>query len=210
MTAALLQPVEVDDLPDYPLAVGDDLHGHYFIAWFHREWLNSEMRLKGTEEARALYFDLICISQDQKPVGTLPDDIEQLAKLLMVDLARLRRMCDGAFGPLHRWQRCRCGDEVRLFHPRVLKMVLDAVSRREDNRAKNEAANAAKRLRRLRERVAGFHPELAKNDAAILWMDDWLTDQGCAYRSAEWHERAIAAWSNHAFSLHRRRGPAET
>ncbi|WP_237400411.1 hypothetical protein [Rhodovulum sulfidophilum] len=203
LAASRLRPVDATELPDYPLGPEDDLNGHYFMTWYHREWLNSEMRLKGTEECRALYFDLICLSQDQKPVGTLPDDPEQLAKLLAVDVARLRRLSEMEYGPLHHWQPCRCGDQIRLMHGRVTAMVLEALSRKHDNRARNEAANAAKRRQRLRSAVAGLHPELAQNDAAILWMDDWLVEQGCGYRGSTWVERALAAWSSHMFDVNR-------
>ena len=68
-------------------------------------------------------------------------------------------------------------------------------------RARNDRANAAKRQQRLRGAVAGYHVDLAKNDAAILWMDQWLVDEGCDYRSAAWIERSIQAWSNHMADL---------
>ncbi|EEX17031.1 hypothetical protein CSE45_5518 [Citreicella sp. SE45] len=60
-----------------------------------------------------------------------------------------------------------------------------------------EAANIQKRLQRLRTTVAGFTPDLAKNDAAIRWMDEWLVSEGCEYRNATWIERAMMSWSNH-------------
>ncbi|RVW00015.1 hypothetical protein EKE94_03275 [Mesobaculum littorinae] len=175
------------------------------MVWHHRRWLNSDMRLKATEEARALFFDLICLSQDQTPIGTLPDDMELIAKLLHVDQARLERLSDMRFGPLHKWTRCRCDDEIRLWHPMVLEMVQEALSRRENNRASNEAANAKKRRQRLRSTIAGFHADLAKNDAAVLWIDDWLQQHCDGYRTAEWYQRAMAAWANQQFDPARAR-----
>lgn len=200
--------VDADDLPEYPLGPDDRLDSHYFMTWERRRWLNSDMRLKATPECRALYFDLICISYDHAPIGTLPDDTEILARLLMTDRSHFEALCRLDYGPLHRWTRCLCGGEVRLFHPFVLRSLLEAISRREDNRASTEAANRNKRLQRLRAMVAGLHADLAKNDAAISWMDDWLTGQGCRYRNAEWTERAMAAWSGHMMSLHGGRGGA--
>ncbi|TRD16989.1 hypothetical protein FEV53_13490 [Palleronia caenipelagi] len=159
------------------------------------------MRSKGTEECRALYFDLIVLSQKQKPVGTLPRDMESLAKWLSVETSRFTRLCDMEYGPLHRWTRCRCGSEIRLMHPRVTKMVLEALSRKHANRARNDAANASKRKERLRITVAQYHADLAKNDAAILWMDEYLVEKGVGYRTAKWIEKAIGAWSAHMMEL---------
>ena len=197
-----LQPVSTDDLPEYPLGIEDRLDSHYFMAWERRRWLNSDMRLKGTPECRALFFDLINISYDQTPVGTVPQDLEILAKLLLVDPGHFRALCKLDYGPLHKWTPCICGGgEVRLMHPMVLRTLTEALSRKEDNRAKHEAANAAKRLQRLRSTVAGYHAELAKNDAAIRWMDEWLVQEGCEYRNATWIESAMQSWSTHMFDL---------
>ena len=202
LNAAGLQPVPTDDLPEYPLGIEDRLDSHYFMAWERRRWLNSDMRLKGMPECRALFFDLINISYDQTPVGTVPQDLEILAKLLLVDPGHFRALCKLDYGPLHKWTPCICGGgEVRLMHPMVLRTLTEALSRKEDNRAKHEAANAAKRLQRLRSTVAGYHAELAKNDAAIRWMDEWLVQEGCEYRNATWVERAMQSWSTHMFDL---------
>ena len=204
--AAHLLPIDAGDLPDYPLGADDRLDSHYFMVWERRRWLNSDMRLKGTPECRALYFDLTNIAYDQSPVGTLPDDMDVLAKMLFLDPGHFRALCKLDYGPLHKWTRCRCeGGEVRLMHPMVLRSLTEAIARKEDNRARNEAANAAKRLQRLRATVAGYQSELAKNDAAVRWIDEWLMKEGCEYRSAAWIERAMLAWSNHVFDLGRAR-----
>jgi hypothetical protein len=175
------------------------------MVWEPRRWLNSDMRLKGTPECRALYFDLINISYDNSPIGTLSSDLEVLAKLVFVEPGHFKALCKLDFGPLHRWMPCLCDSEVRLMHPMVVKSLTEAVSRKEDNRAKCEAANNAKRVQRLRSTVAGLHLELAKNDAAVKWMDEWLVQEGCSYRSTSWVERAMMAWSNHAFDLSQKR-----
>lgn len=195
------QLIDNDELREYPLDVDDNLAGHTFIAWGIDDWIYSDMRLKGAEDCRSLYFDLIVFSQKQKPVGTLPNDMESLAALLRVDETRLRRMCQQEYGPLHKWEPCRCGDEIRLMHPRVTKMVLEALSRKHSNRARNDAANASKRKERLRIAVANYHADLAKNDAAILWMDEYLVDQGVGYRTAKWIEKSMQAWSGHMMDL---------
>lgn len=192
-----LQAVPPEGIEEYPLSVEDRLDSHYFMAWERRRWLNSDMRLRGTAECRALFFDLINISYDQAPVGTLPDDQQLLAKLLHVDLSHFQQLCRLEYGPLHKWYRVGCDGEVRLAHPMVLKTLREAVARREDNRAKNEAANTAKRLQRLRITIAGYHKDMAANDAAVRWIDEWLQTQGCEYRTSSWLERAISAWVDH-------------
>jgi len=199
------QVVDGGDVPDYPLDGSERLDSHWFMPWERRRWLNSDMRLKATPECRALYFDLINIAYDQSPLGTLPRDLALLAKLLMVERGHFEALCRLEYGPLHRWMPCRCGDELRLMHPVVVATLTDSIARKEDNRARTEAANAAKRLQRLRTTVAGYHVELAKNDAAIRWIDQWLIEQGCGYRGGAWIERGIRAWSTHQTSLGYRR-----
>ena len=207
MNATMLEVYDGGELPLYPLGAEDRLDSHYFMVWERRRWLNSDMRLKGSPEARALYFDLINIAYDQSPVGTLPDDMDVLAKMLFVAPEHFRNLCRLPYGPLHKWMRCQCEGEVRLMHPTVLKSLTEAISRKEDNRAKNEAANAATRRRRLRNTLSGYVADLAKNDAAVLWIDDWLIQEGCEYRSSSWIERGLQAWSDHVLELGiRRRG----
>lgn len=193
--------IDADELPDYPLSVDDRLDSHWFMTWERRRWLNSDMRLRGTPECRALYFDLINIAFDHSPIGTLPRDMDVLARLAGAEAMHFKALCRLEYGPLHKWRPCRCGDEVRLYHPIVLKTVLDAIAGKESSIAKNDAANTSKRLQRLRRNVTGLHAELAKNDAAILWMDGWLVQEGCGYRSALWIERAMTAWSRHVMQL---------
>lgn len=201
-----VQLAAVDDLDEYPLTAEDRLDSHYFMAWERRRWLNCDMRLKGTAECRALYFDLINISYDQSPVGTLPTDHAVLAKMLFIDRDHFSQLCRLEFGPLHKWRRVKCEDEIRFMHPMVLRSLTEAIARKEDNRAKNEAANAAKRLMRLRAAIAGYHADLAKNDTAIRWIDEWLVNEGCEYRSSSWIERGIAQWSNHMLEFNAARG----
>lgn len=206
-TARHLGPVPTDELPEYPFGSDDRLDSHFFMVWERRRWLNSDMRLKASPECRALYFDLINIAYDNTPIGTLPTDLDTLAKLVFCEASHFRALCRLEYGPLHKWSECICeGGEIRLMHPQVLRSLTEAISRKEDNRARTEAANVATRLRRLRTTVAGLHVELAKNDAAIRWMDEWLNDQGCAYRNTSWVEKAMQGWSNRVFDQRRNGG----
>ncbi|WP_281955564.1 hypothetical protein [Pseudophaeobacter arcticus] len=202
-----LRPVDMGDLPDYPLSCDDRLDSHFFMAWERRRWLASDMRLNATPECRALFFDLINIAYDNSPVGTLPMDQNILAKLLMIDPGHFGSLCKLDYGPLYKWEACRCDNgDIRLMHPMVLRSLTEAMARRQDHRARNDAANSAKRLQRLRITVSGYHADLAKNDAAVRWMDEWLVKEGCEYRSAAWIERSMQAWSNHIFDLGRSGG----
>lgn len=200
-----LRPVDIDDLPEYPLDGAERLDSHYFIAWERRRWLNSNMRLKASPECRAYHFDLINICYDQQPIGTLPDDTHVLARLLMVDRSHFEALCKLEYGPLHNWFRCRCDGEVRLMHKFVYQIAAQAISRREDNRARTEQANYAKRLQRLRSTIAGLQVDMAKNDAAVRWVDEWLEKDGCKYRTATSVERGMQAFADHMFDLSRRR-----
>ncbi len=201
-----LQLASIDDLDEYPLSSEDRLDSHYFMAWERRRWLNCDMRLKGTAECRALFFDLINISYDQSPVGTLPTDYGVLAKMLFVDRDHFTQLCRLDFGPLHKWRRVKCGEEIRLMHPMVLRSLTEAISRKEDHRARSEAASVSKRLLRLRGSLAGYQAELAQYDAAVRWIDEWLVKEGCEYRSSSWIERGIARWSDHMLDLTMARG----
>lgn len=203
--SATLRPVDAEDLPEYPIEGSERLDSHWFMAWERRRWLNSDMRLKGTPECRAYYFDLINICYDQQPMGTLPDDMEMLAKLVHADRSHFEALCKLEYGPLHQWFRCLCDGEVRLMHRFVFRTLTKALSLREDNRARTEQANYAKRLQRLRATVSGLQADMAKNDAALRWMDEWLEKQSVQYRTTSWVERAMQAWADHMFDLSRRR-----
>lgn len=183
------------DFPEYPYAADLRLPTHHFLPWQHRRWLNSRMRLLGRLEVRAIAIDLFSISQDQTPVGTLPNDAEELCILLNVspqiwdDLARLD------IPPLYGWYECKCGDEIRLAHPVVLEMIGEALNKRQEAAARATAGQQRMRLKRLADtmqRVAGGSSRLAANPAAVERVAEWL-DSHCESGkwSATWVERAM-------------------
>lgn len=195
------QLIDTDDLIEYPLDGTERLDSHYFVPWERRRWLNSDMRLKGTAECRALYLDLLWISYDHTPLGTLPVDIAVLARLLGIDRTHFETLCGMQFGPLHKWQRCRCGDEIRLYHPFILSTVVEAISRKADNRARTEKANRYKRQQRLRSALGTFDPKLVDNDHAVAWIDEWLEANSNGNRTGAVLERALHAWVSHIRDL---------
>ncbi|WP_299647961.1 hypothetical protein [uncultured Jannaschia sp.] len=189
--------VETDELPDYPFAHGDRLDSHFFMVWQRRRWLNSEMHLRGGWACQGVFFALINHAFDQSPIGTLPVDMGVLAKLVRCERGEFEAMCAQPYGPLHGWAPCNCDGEVRLMHRVVLDTLTDGFARREDNRARTEAANSAKRLQRLRIQLTGMEKSLGENDHAVRWIDEWLVDQGCTKRTASWVERGVRAWVQH-------------
>jgi len=122
--------IETDELPVYPVDRDERLEGHYFIKFWHDRWLNSHLHLTATLEVQACALNLFFLSQKQTPVGTLPDDDAILAKLLRIDLALWRDLRTRRINPLHGWSPCRCGEEIRLSHPVVTEVVLDAMAKR--------------------------------------------------------------------------------
>ncbi len=150
-------------------------------------------------------MDLIFKSYESNPPGTLPPDNDGLADLVRCEPRRFRELTALSYGPLHKWERCLSyNGEVRLYHPFVLRKILEALAGRQANQARGEANARSMAVTRLCERVAGFDLALSKNSAAILWMDDWLREEGCGYRTATWIQRAMTAWSNEAFNRSQR------
>ncbi|UWQ19520.1 hypothetical protein K3551_09340 [Jannaschia sp. M317] len=167
------------------------------MPWERRRWLNSDMGLRGDWVCKAMYFDLINHAYDQSPIGTLPQDMATLARLLRADRTQFEDLVKLPLGPLHRWHPCRCDGEVRLMHDTVLRSLTEGFARREDNRARTDAANSAKRIQRLRISLAGLDKALAENDHAVRWIDEWLIEEGCVKRVASWIEKGVRAWVRH-------------
>lgn len=202
--------VDATTLVEYPIPADTRLDSHHFVSWEFRRWLHSQMRMKGQPECRAYYFDLINIAHDETPVGTLPRDMEVLAKLLYCDLGQFQRLCAGPYGPLYQWEPCIADGEVRLYHPMVLQTVQDSIMRKEHNRARTEAAARDKRLQRLRTRVGSLDQAVGQNDAAIMAMDEWLVEQGCSTRTEMWIHRAMEWWLSRKFKPGPKPNPMRT
>lgn len=199
MTDELIQVSDRAEIHQYPLAPGERLNGFFFFPFEHNRWWMSDMRLHGSYRARALYIDVLTISYQGTPIGTLPNSIEAVAKMCGIAESELRAACQERFSPLHRFQPYLCGNQVRLAHDFVVSQILEAVARRADNAAKSEAANRRKRLERLRNKVVHYSAELAMNALAIEWMDEWLLDANVTSRTPAKIEAAIGAWHDASF-----------
>lgn len=199
MKQAAIQVVAVADLLEYPLAAHVRLDGNGFVKWQHSRWLNSTSFRKMSWEVQGMARALFDFSQMETPVGTLPDDDEELAFMLRIEVRRLRELRQMEFGPLRHWTRCRVGDQVRLMHPVVLEQVQDALERRETAALSKEAKAEFQRLKRLREALAeeGLDKAVVADDVLIKRMDDWLqaNHKGnrtkAAYRSAILHAQTM-------------------
>jgi hypothetical protein len=175
--AASLQLVDAAELPVYPIDRGTRLDGHAFLKWFHHRWLNSRMHLTASYEVQGMAFALFNIAQNQSPLGTLPDDDLELAALLRLDLPRWQEARARKMGPLHNWAPCLCDAEIRLMHPVVLEMALDALERRESRALSKEEAAERQRVKRLRENLAeiGVSQAVLADGILIGRMEAWLT-----------------------------------
>lgn len=177
MTAlSLITPVSIDKLPDYPIDPDARLDSHGFIQWEFRRWLSSDMRWNGSHECKSMWFDLVNLSHSETPVGTLPNDTKRLARMVqpVVERDRFEALCGLDYGPLHGWVQCRCGDDVRLMHPVVTRIVSAAFASRANHAARVEAASVAKRLKRLTEDVAALAPSVASDSRKIRWINSFI------------------------------------
>ncbi len=97
------------------------------------------------------------------------------------------------FGPLRHWQKCMCDGEIRLFHPVVLEVALDALGRREAREASNAEKAITMRLVRMREQLAklGVNKGVLADDVLIERMDQWLADHHKGQRRIPAYQRVI-------------------
>ncbi|TMV86124.1 hypothetical protein FGG78_20135 [Thioclava sp. BHET1] len=186
-------PTDLASIPDYPIERSTRLTAHYFMMWWHDRWLNSTMHLKASYEVQGVAVALFSIAQRQTPIGTLPDDDEMLAKLLRMDLARWRDLVSLPVSPLHNWSRCNCEGEIRLMHPVVLEVAMDAITRRDVREAKASERAVAKRSERLRLALSemGCDRAVIGDEVLIERMDKWLLESCHGNRTRLVYERAL-------------------
>lgn len=193
-----LSAVPPDPLPDYPISRDERLPELAFVKWIPSRWLNSSGHLKCTYEVQGIARALFDIATAQSPIGTLPDDDEELAKLLRIDLGHwrsLRALADR--GPLRNWSRCIChgkgNGEVRLMHRVVTDLLLDVLHRREARELSKEAQAEGKRHQRMIEglRKAGLADEVCADGILMTRMDRWLKENCTGNRTGMVYLRAI-------------------
>jgi hypothetical protein len=168
--------VVTEDLPVYPLPHDFRMPTHYFTAWWHNRWLNSDLHLTGDYEVQGVAVALYSIAQNQSPLGTLPQNEVLIARMLRLDPIKWQNLCRLAISPLHGWYLANCEGVVRWAHPVVLEMLLDARDRADTRRMSNEDRAVQKRIERLRKALAeiGVDKGILADRVAMEAMDEWL------------------------------------
>lgn len=195
---ATLSLIDPADLPVYPIEREERLPELAFVKWQPSRWLNSAGHLRCSYEVQGVARALFDLSTAQSPIGTLPNDDEELAALLRLPIQNwmaLRGLGDR--GPLRNWELCLCpgkgAGEVRFMHHVVLASLQDVLSRRESRERSRGQQAVVKRVQRLREGMvaAGLSPAQAGDEALMKRVDDWLTQVCTGNRTAQHYARAF-------------------
>lgn len=206
MTAApRLMAVSDQSLPVYPIGRADRLDGHSFVKWQTARWLSSRTWKLASWEVQGMARALFDLCQNENPIGTLPDDDEELAQMLRTTPLRVRELRAMDLGPLRNWSRCLCDGVVRLAHPVVTETILDALERRALAQLSKEQKAVAVRLDRLRKAMLAqmVSKEVVADDVLINRLDEWIeaNHRGnrtvAVYRSAILHA-AQSRWFDRA------------
>lgn len=172
--------VEVGELPEYPISAEDRLDSHFFIAWNLKRWRKSAFRQLAEPEVGWFGFLLFCEAHDETPVGTLPTDERLLAKALGIPIDHWRRLEDRNITPLHNWSKVQCDNgEIRLAHPVVTEVTLQAMKTRRVHQANTEARRRAKRIKDLHEMIEKRigAAQLLRAPQFLDRFNDWLEEK---------------------------------
>lgn len=197
----ILQPVDAEGLPEYPISADDRLDSHYFIQWNLKRWRKSQFRQLAEPEVGWFGFLLFCEAHDETPVGTLPPNERLLAKALGISIERWRQLCDREITPLHNWTLARCDNgETRLVHPVVTEVVRDALERRDVRKASSEGKAVYQRQQRLTEvmRDMGCDKALCADRVLVERLDAWLLENHNGQRRMPQFEASITRALRHA------------
>lgn len=169
-------PVDAAGLEPYPFGAEDRLDGNSFVKWHTARWLASTTYKLASWEVQGMARALFDLCQTENPIGTLPDDDNELAFMLRVPPQRVRELRAMDFGPLRNWRRCNCAGRVRLMHEVVVEQIRDALERRALAVLSSEQKAIAVRLERLRKALAanGVAKEVIADEVLIGRMDEWL------------------------------------
>lgn len=167
---------EAEGLPDYPISTKDRLDSHFFLQFNLKRWRGSEWRKKVDPECGWYGFQLFCIAQDGSPIGTLPCDDYQLAYDLNLPLEQFQKLCRRDVGPLNGWSQVLCDNgEVRLAHPVVTEVALEALSSKRRNSEASAKRKLNKRLADLRVMVEQLGAKrLLAQPQFVERFNDWL------------------------------------
>lgn len=186
-------PVDIDTLPAYPISREERVSAHFFMMWEHNRWLNSTLRMSAPPDVRGCALDLFFVAQNQTPLGTLPDDDVILARHVGVSLDIWLELRARKLSPMHNWTRCRCDDEIRLMHPVVTEVAMNALSRRDARQARDDGRARKMRVARMRDNLTSrqIAPQIIADAVLLDRMDDWLTETHRGNRKDIHYDRAL-------------------
>lgn len=194
MSAAThLTIITPNDLPVYPISADERLDGNSFVKWNTARWLASRTFKLMPWDMQGMHRALFDFCQSETPVGTLPDDDDELAMMLRIDVRRLKEIRAMEFGALRNWTRCLCDGRVRLMHRVVTEQVQDALERRALAALSKDEKAVAMRLDRLRKGLIqeGWTKDVVRDDVLIRRMDEWLLEHRKGKRTVEVYRSAM-------------------
>lgn len=174
-----LKSVLANDLPDYPIPSAERLDSHSFFQFHHAWWQNSRFKLTADLEVKGAFIELICASQREAPVGTLPVDDVMLAKLAGVSLEHWLQLVARPVSPLYGWSACLCDNgERKLYHKTVLRVALAASRGKAADAERKASDRERKRLDELPGKIirAGGTERMSKDMGYVLLLDQFLID----------------------------------
>lgn len=174
--------VDADDIDIYPISSSERLDSHFFVPWNLKRWRGSEFRRFGYADPEIGWFgmELFFLAQDETPIGTLPCDDDALAFLLRIPPARWRELNSRDVSPLHGWQRVHCDNgQVRLAHPVVTEVAMDALGSKKRNDAKNADERMRKRLGTIINHLKAIPGagRIADMEERVNDISDWIEAQ---------------------------------
>ncbi|ETW13377.1 hypothetical protein ATO8_09196 [Roseivivax marinus] len=202
MGATFLRPVDSGDLPEYPEELTDPhLTNDFFTMWWHDRWLQSKLHRNATLEVQGAALNLFFLSRKQVPVGSLPSEGRELAHLLRIDVAYWERLNREPVGPLHKWERYAYRDEIVLGHPVVIEVALNALQKRDERKASNEAKAVYQRQQRLADdmRKLKCDERICQDRRLIERLDAWLLENHHGQRRWPQFETSLARALDHAY-----------
>ena len=174
-----LQPVGTDDVFRYPIPLGVRLESHGWFQFHHSWWRTSDFRRDADRDVRGVFLDLLCASQDEDPVGTLPVSDSDLAWVARISLDEWVRLMARPITPLYGWSRCIVSDgRVRLYHPKLLTVTKSAAQSKVDAEQRRADDRERKRLKDLPERIlrAGGSRRLSEDQSYVVRLDQVLCE----------------------------------
>ncbi len=180
--SSAVQLVDADDIDIYPISSAERLDSHFFVPWNLKRWRGSEFRRFGYADPEIGWFgmELFFLAQDETPIGTLPCDDDALAFLLRIPPARWRELNSRDVSPLHGWQRVHCDNgQVRLAHPVVTEVAMDALGSKKRNDAKNADERMRKRLGTIINHLKAIPgaARIADMEERVNDISDWIEAQ---------------------------------